>query len=51
MKNKKDLRCPPRLVKDLAEKELKNAYPSLNWQKGRLMNGATKEEIKQWTKK
>lgn len=23
----------------------------LDWQKGRLMNGATKEEIKQWTKK
>ena len=34
-----------------AEQELKKAYPSLNWQKGRLMNGATKEEIKQWTKK
>ena len=33
-----------------AEQELKKAYPSLNWQKGRLMNGATKEEIKQWTK-
>jgi hypothetical protein len=33
------------------EQELKKAYPSLNWQKGRLMNGATKEEIKQWTKK
>ena len=31
--------------------ELKKAYPNLNWQKGRLMNGATKEEIKQWTKK
>lgn len=24
-----------------AEQELKKAYPSLNWQKGRLMNGAT----------
>lgn len=34
-----------------AEQELKKTYPSLNWQKGRLMNGATKEEIKQWTKK
>ena len=34
-----------------AEQELKKAYPNLNWQKGRLMNGATKEEIKQWTKK
>mgnify|MGYP002242273113 CR=1 FL=1 len=33
-----------------AEQELKKAYPNLNWQKGRLMNGATKEEIKQWTK-
>ena len=34
-----------------AEQELKKAYPNLNWQKGRLMNGVTKEEIKQWTKK
>lgn len=34
-----------------AEKELQKAYPGLKWQKGRLLNGATKEEIKQWTKK
>ena len=33
-----------------SEQELKKAYPDLNWQKGMLLNGATKEEIKQWTK-
>ncbi len=34
-----------------AEKELQKAYPGIKWQKGRLLNGATQEEIKQWTKK
>jgi len=26
-------------------------YSNLKWQKGKLLNGATKEDIKQWTKK
>lgn len=34
-----------------AEKELQESYPDLKWQKGRLLNGATKEDIKKWTKK
>ena len=34
-----------------AEKELRETYPGLKWQKGRLLNGATKEDIKKWTKK
>ena len=34
-----------------AEKELQETYPDLKWQKGRLLNGATKEDIKKWTKK
>ena len=35
----------------VADAELRHDGGILNWQKGRLMNGATKEEIKQWTKK
>ncbi len=34
-----------------AESELRKAYPDVNWQKGKLMNGATEEDIKNWTKK
>ena len=34
-----------------AEKELRETYPDMKWQKGQLMNGATKENIKKWTKK
>ena len=34
-----------------AEKELQEAYPDMKWQKGCLLNGATKEDIKKWTKK
>ena len=34
-----------------AEKELQETYPDMKWQKGRLLNGATKEDIKKWTKK
>ena len=34
-----------------AEKELRETYSGLKWQKGRLLNGATKEDIKKWTKK
>ena len=29
-----------------AESELRKAYPDVNWQKGKLMNGATEEDIK-----
>lgn len=34
-----------------AEKELREIYPDMKWQKGQLLNGATKEDIKKWTKK
>lgn len=34
-----------------AEKELQETYPDMKWQKGQLLNGATKEDIKKWTKK
>ena len=34
-----------------AESELRKAYPDVNWQKGKLMNGVTEEDIKNWTKK
>ena len=34
-----------------AEKELQETYPDMKWQKGRLLNGTTKEDIKKWTKK
>ncbi len=33
------------------EKELRETYPDMKWQKGQLLNGATKEDIKKWTKK
>lgn len=34
-----------------SEKELQKTYSNLKWQKGKLLNGATKEDIKQWTQK
>ena len=34
-----------------AEKELRKAYPDLKWQKGKLLNGATKEDILSWSRK
>lgn len=34
-----------------AEKELQKAYPNVKWQTGKLMNGETEEDIKNWTKK
>ena len=34
-----------------AEKELRETYRDMKWQKGQLLNGATKEDIKKWTKK
>ena len=34
-----------------AEKELQETYPDMKWQKGRLLNGVAKEDIKKWTKK
>lgn len=33
-----------------SEKILKQTYPKLNWQQGRLLNRATKEEITRWVK-
>lgn len=34
-----------------AESELQKAYPNVKWQKGKLLNGATEQDIKQWTNK
>ena len=34
-----------------AEKELQTNYPGINWGKGRLLNGASRETVKQWIKK
>ena len=34
-----------------AEKELQQAYPQVNWQKGKLLNGATLQDIRKWIKK
>ena len=34
-----------------SEKELQKAYPALKWQKGKLLNNASLEEVKQWIKK
>lgn len=34
-----------------AEKELQKAYPEVKWQKGKLLNGATLDDIKIWTNK
>jgi flavodoxin len=34
-----------------AEKKLRETYPDMKWQKGQLLNGATKEDIKKWAKK
>lgn len=34
-----------------AEKELQKAYPEVRWEKGKLLNGASEEDIKEWTKK
>ena len=34
-----------------AEKELQTKYHGTNWGKGRLLNGASRETVKQWIKK
>lgn len=34
-----------------AEKELRKNYPGITWQQGKLLNGASRETIKQWIKK
>lgn len=34
-----------------AEQLLKKAYPEVDWQKGRLLNGASLDEVKAWVKK
>ena len=31
--------------------ELKKAYPSINWQKGKLLNGVTQTDISNWIQK
>lgn len=34
---------------DNSVKELKAAYPDINWAEGRILNGAGAEEIRKWT--
>lgn len=34
---------------DNSEKELRNAYPDINWKNGKLLNGIGEDEIRQWT--
>ena len=34
-----------------AEKELQKTYPTIKWQKGKLLNNASLEDVKQWIKK
>lgn len=36
---------------DNSEKALKNAYPEINWRDGKLLNGASEAEIREWTEK
>lgn len=36
---------------DNSVKELKKAYPDINWQEGKLLNGADENSIRQWLKK
>lgn len=36
---------------DNSVKELKKAYPDINWQEGKLLNGADERIIRQWLKK
>lgn len=36
---------------DNSVKELKKAYPDINWQEGKLLNGADERTIRQWLKK
>lgn len=33
-----------------SEKNLKKDYPEVNWKKGKLLNGATQEEVNAWVK-
>ncbi|MBO8473458.1 MAG: hypothetical protein IAB81_07525 [Bacteroidetes bacterium] len=33
-----------------SENALKKAYPSINWQTGRLLNRATKASVEDWVK-
>ena len=30
--------------------DLKATYPNLNWKEGRLLNGASKEDLEDWVK-
>lgn len=36
---------------DNAEKKLREMYPKVMWQKGKLLNGATKKDIEEWINK
>ena len=36
---------------DNSVKELKKAYPDINWKEGKLLNGADESSIRQWLKK
>lgn len=36
---------------DNSVKELKKAYPDLNWKEGKLLNGVDESSIRQWLKK
>lgn len=36
---------------DNSVKELKKAYPDINWQEGKLLNGTDERTIRQWLKK
>lgn len=36
---------------DNSVKELKKAYPDINWQEGKLLNGASEQTIREWTSK
>ncbi len=36
---------------DNSVKELKKAYPDINWKEGKLLNGASEQTIREWTGK
>ena len=36
---------------DKACEDLKTTYPNVKWGEGKLLNGATKDDLKQWVSK
>lgn len=36
---------------DNSEKQLREAYPEINWREGRLLNGTGEKVLKEWTEK